>query len=466
MKQRWVWALALIFGARYLLTAWFEPVHDSDLAWQQWLGHFVMLHHALPSALGPEAFAAQGSPWVPQEWVLSLAVAAVLGTPWFPVLAIAMVLVTLSVLFITAQAARRMGASHAATALCCGAVAFSMVQSVGVRAQVFGWMMLALFMLVIRTARGRAVWWAPVIAAVWANLHASAMLAPVLLGIYTAGTAIEERGWTPEVRKYTFLTAACALAICATPLGIRLPVYAVTLFSSPIRHVIDEWQPTTINSIGFAAGVLPFVLAMALLGFAKPWRWREVLLFVSMTVLSLTAGRNIPIAAIVIAPLVAQRLTAALPQRFEVGPMKGAFDSLAFAALPVMGSVLVALMLVRQPDVTRPSIPLHAVEVAAALPGEHRLYCEDFAWCSWALQHPSVSDFIDGRCDPFPARVWNQYTDVYEVKPRWNSILDRQNIDLVLAKRTRPLAAALRLSAGWRAIYTDSTYALFMRRTG
>lgn len=465
MNQRWIWAVALIFGARYLLTAWFEPVHDSDLAWQQWLGHYIVSHHALPSALGPEAFAAQGSPWVPQEWALSLAVAAVLGTAWFPLLAVAMVLVTVSVLFITANAASRMGASHAAAAICCTAVGFSMVQSVGVRAQVFGWMMLALFMFVVRTAPGRAKWWCVAIAAAWANLHASAMLAPVLLGLYTAGIALEERAITARVRGYALLTIACAGAICLTPLGVRLPVYALTLFSSPIRSVIDEWQPTTINSIGFAAGVLPFILAMALLGFAKPWRWREVLLFAAMTVLSLTAGRNIPIAAIVIAPLVAQRLTQALPARFEVGPLNNHLERIMFAALAVSGSLLIGVMLARQPDVRKPSIPLRAVEVAAAVPGTHRLFCEDFAWCSWALRHTNMSDFIDGRCDPFPARVWNQYTDVYEVKPRWRSILDRENIDLVLTKRTRPLAQALALS-GWRKIYTDSTYALFMRRAG
>jgi hypothetical protein len=291
------------------------------------------------------------------------------------------------------------------------------------------------------------------------------MLAPVLLGIYTAGIALEERAITPNVRRYALLTIACAGAICLTPLGVRLPVYALTLFSSPIRSVIDEWQPTTINSIGFAAGVLPFVLAMVLLGFSKPWRWREVLLFTAMTVLSLTAGRNIPIAAIVMAPLVAQRLTSALPAGFDVGTLKNRFERLMFAALAVSGSLLIGVMLARQPDVRKPSIPLRAVEVAAAVPGAHRLFCEDFAWCSWALRHSNVSDFIDGRCDPFPARVWNQYTDVYEVKPRWRSILDREHIDLVLTKRTRPLAQALALS-GWRKIYTDSTYALFMRRAG
>jgi hypothetical protein len=243
-------------------------------------------------------------------------------------------------------------------------------------------------------------------------------------------------------------------------------VYALTLFSSPIRHVIDEWQPTTIDSIGFAAGVLPFILVMVLLGFSKPWRWREVLLFAAMTVLSLTAGRNIPVAAIVIAPLVAQRLTTVLPSRFEVGALKNGMERAMFAALAIAGSLLVGILLARQPDVRKPSIPLRAVEVAAALPGTHRLYCEDFAWCSWALRHANISDFIDGRCDPFPERVWDQYTDVYEVKPRWSNILDRQSIDLVLTKRTRPLAQALHLSGGWRAIYTDSTYALFMRRAG
>lgn len=466
MKQRWVWAVALIFGARYFAAAWFEPQHDGDLGWQQWLGQYILAHGALPKSLGPEAFAAQGSPWVPQEWALSLLVAHVLGTPWFGVLAFAMALIAASVIVITGAAARRMGASELAIAVCATAVAFSMVQSFGVRAQVPGWLMLALFMLVLRTLPEQRQWWLVPLTVLWANLHASVMLAPVLLGIWTAGVALEERAWNARTRRYAVLTVAAAVALCLTPLGVHLPAYALTLSTSPIRSLISEWQPTTIESIAFAAGLLPFILLMCLAGFARPWRWTEVLVFTAATVLSLTAGRNIPVASIIIAPLAARRLTDILPERFDIAPMKSALERLGFAALGAGGSILVAVLLIQMPHFTETAVPVRAIAVAAAVPGTHRIYCEDFAWCSWALAHPNLREFIDGRCDPFPAHIWKDYETVYKVHPRWNRILNRERIDVVLAARTRPLAEALRLSGAWRQIYIDSTYALFIRRAG
>lgn len=464
MKQRWLWPLALIFGARYAVSAWFEPLHDSDLAWQQWLGHYITAHGALPTALGPEAFAAHGAPWVPQEWALSLLVSWTFGTPWFGALAIGMAIAAIGVLVLTAWTARRMGASETAIALCCAVVAFSLVQSFGVRAQVLGWVLLALFALVLRTAPARTQWWVVPIAMLWANLHASAMLAPVLLGIWTAGIALEERAWNAHVRHYVLLTAATAVAICITPLGVRMPLYAVTLFSSPIRQVIDEWQPTTIHFFAFSAGLLPFILFMTIAGFSKPYRWTEVFLFAAVTVLSLTAARNVPIASILVAPLIARRLSAVLPARMEVVPMTRPSERAGFFALAAAGSLAVAFLLVRQPTLARSSVPLQAIAVATEQPGTHRLYCEDFAWCSWALGHDNLRAFIDGRCDPFPARIWDQYTAVYEIRPRWHRILNEQRIDLVLAKRSRPLAQALRLTGEWREVYSDSTYALFTRR--
>lgn len=466
MKARWLWPLALIFGARYAVGAWFEPLHDSDLAWQQWLGHAIRAHGALPSALGPETFAAQGAPWIPQEWALSLLVSFALDTPWFSLLAIGMALVAVGVLVITAQTARRMGSSHTAIAVCGVAVGLSLVQSFGVRAQVLGWLMLAGFTLLLRTAPMRTQWWIVPLTVLWANLHAGAVLAPALLAIWTAGVALEERAWNARVRHHLLLTAAAALAIFATPLGPRMPVYALTLLGSPIRHVIDEWQPTTIAFFAFSAGVLPFILLTSVLGFAKPWRWSEVFTFAAATVLSLTAARNVPIASILIAPLAAQRLSSVLPARLEIAPLTRRTEQIAFYALAFAGSIAVAILLAREPTFARSSVPLAAITAATAVPGTHRLYCEDFAWCSWALAHGNLRTFIDGRCDPFPARIWQQYLAVYEVKPRWNAILDAQRIDLVLATRTRPLAQALRLTGKWREIYTDSTYALFIRRAG
>ena len=464
MKQRWTWALALFFFVQYAVTAWFEPLHDSDLAWQRWLGAFIMRHGALPSALGPEAFAAHGAPWVPQEWALSLAVSAAFGTPWFALLALVMAAAAAGVVLLAAAGARRLGAGETATALCAAAAGFSMWQSFGVRAQVLGWFMLALLLFIVRGRPSARSWWSVPVVAVWANLHASAVLAPALLAIRSAGVVLEERAWNARVRHHLALTAAAAAATCLTPLGMRLPLYAFALFRSPIRAQINEWQAPTIHAFALDAGVLPLVLVFCVLGFARPFRWSEIFTFATCGALALAAGRNIPVAAIAVAPLAAQRLSGALPARLEIPALVPLLERIGFFALAAAGSAAVVALSLATSPVARPSVPLRAMDAAAALPGTHRLYCEDFAWCSWALAHANLREFIDGRCDPFPSRVWKSYEAVYELQPTWRAALDANRIDLVLASRSRPLAQALALEGGWRRVYTDSTYALFIRR--
>src|SRR5579872_2226109 len=68
-------AIIVVFCARFLMGALSFPAHDGDIAWQQWLGTYVLHQHMLPKQLGPETFTSSGAPWIPQEWAFSVAVA-------------------------------------------------------------------------------------------------------------------------------------------------------------------------------------------------------------------------------------------------------------------------------------------------------------------------------------------------------------------------------------------------------
>src|SRR5579884_2778256 len=85
-------AIVAVFCARFLMGAWFYAGHDGDLAWQQWLGAYILHAHHLPQHLGHETFTAPGSPWVPQEWAFSVAVAWFSAHGRFSVLAVLSVL--------------------------------------------------------------------------------------------------------------------------------------------------------------------------------------------------------------------------------------------------------------------------------------------------------------------------------------------------------------------------------------
>lgn len=457
-------AIALIFLARFAAGAWFDPGRDGDVAWQHWLGLQILQTGHLPLALGREAYTAAGAPWVPQEWALSLAIALTLNTPAFILLVAITALAGFSVLLLTARASRILGASTIATAIAVFCVGFSMLESYGIRAQVFAWALLAAVMFVLRCVQGRSRWWIVVLVALWANLHASALLAPALLLLWTAGIAVQERAWSANLRQHLLLTLASGAAVFATPLGYRLPLYTIALIHSPIRTAINEWQPSDFTAPSFTFGALPLMLAMLFFSLRGPRRWSEIFVSAAVAWLAITAVRNVPVCAIVIAPFVAARLSEYLPERLRVNTI---FLERPVTALLYVGCLFAALVsalsLAVTPEFKNGNLPVRAIAALAAEPGTHHVYCEDFAWCSLALAYPNLREFIDGRCDPFPLTVWKDYETVFYAKRGWREVLTRRGVDAIVVDKKRTLARALPSWHDWRLVYADARYRLFVR---
>lgn len=463
--MRIAWAIIAIFGARFATIAWHYRGQDADLAWQQWLGNQILSFHRIPAQLGLETFTATGSHWVAQEWLFSTAVAATVPTWRFHLLAIAVALAAVCALGVTAWRAHRRGASTFATTLTTALVGLAMMQSFGVRAQIFGWALLAIIMLLLDMESPLIFLIIP-LTVVWANLHASALIVPALVGVWALGTAIEDRAWTPRLERNVVLTVGTALAVLLTPLSWHLPAYAVALQTSAIRGSISEWQPPDLTIPAFYAGLLPLVAMACFFGIAAPReRWRDGMLFAVMTVLAFTAIRHMSLCAIVIAPMVAQRLSSAIPLRSRVNAVLAERASQALViATSALAAFLIILNLNQTPAVAQSSLPNAAIARIAHMSEVRKLYCEDFAWCSMALPAKNMRVFIDGRCDPYPNSVWKSYLDIRNVTPRWSSALDAYRVDTVLAKAGRPLAQILRTEKRWRILYHDHGYVVFVRQ--
>ncbi len=445
----WLAALALRFPAR-----------DGDLLWQRWLGERILREHAIPRALGPETFAADGAPWTPHEWLFSTALAWTgdhglpWALPWLCALAAALVLIAMAL-----RCGRRgvspLGAS-AAVLVC----AFAMMQSFGVRAQVLGWAGLSVVVLLLETD-GPWAWAAVPATAVWANLHASAFLAPATAALIALAALLRDRAWSPAVRRSTLVAAGCGAATLATPLGFDLVRYAGALLTSPIRASIDEWSATSISNAGFLAGALPLLLILAAFGVRASLRDRLVAFVFALLLFS--AVRNVPVFALVAAPIA----FAALPRaRTGVVTAGTAARSAAWVTLAVVAccGVGIAVLSWRAAPPAGEAMPLGTAHVLLAQTRTPpRVFCENFAWCSLFLSEP-VTFYMDGRCDPYPAPLWRDYRDVVRGNRRWAAILDRERIDAVLAHRDGALDSLLAERRGeWRRIASDPVADLYVR---
>jgi hypothetical protein len=460
---KYAWFVLAILTARFAVTAVDFPAGDGDLAWQRWLGRTIVTTRHIPRALGAESFTASGAPWTPQEWAFGIGASlGTTGLPW-ALFALAVTACAIAALALVGYRAVRRGAAPIAVALVVTAAGLAMFESFGVRAQVVAWPMLALTLLLLDN-EGPWMWAVVPVAALWSNLHASAMLAPLLAASVALGRWSEDRAWTPRLRRSVAVTAATALAICVNPFGIGLPEYAVSLFSSPIKTHISEWEPTNVSMISFAIGSLPLLLGAIVLGVVTRRSRSDALIVAAFTFLLFFAARNIAVFAIVIAPLVAVSMTQALGLSVE-RQEQARLDWVGKYGLPgfaVMLAVVVGMGLYRSEARTELTMPYKEIAALEHTPGEHRIFCADFAWCSFFIGAPHQSVFLDGRADPYPADVWNDFVTIAFLQPHWREQLDAHGVNALIAERGKPIDQAMGL-IGWRKVTEDQKFRLWVR---
>jgi hypothetical protein len=468
--MRYGWLVVAVFAARYLVTAIAYPQVDGDLSWQRRLGETILRGGGIPHALGAETFTAAGAPWLPHEWLFSVGAAlATNGVGWVlfsgTIAGCAIAALALSALW-----AERRGASSKAIALCTACAGIALFMSFGVRVQVAAWPLLVAFIMLLE-CEGPVAWWALLVAAVWSNVHGSAVLAPLLAGIVAAGLWLNARRLTPRVVRTLAIAAASLPAICLNPLGWKLPAYALMLMHSPIRANISEWQATGIGQLSFAYGALPLLLIVVLCGKARRdggrfAGWDQVFIIAAFSWLLLGAARNIALFALVASPAAAVALTHSFRwfARDETpdDPRHAWIPRFALPAIALGCAVVLAVGLLRGQARAEDDLAGPAIRALARAPGDHRVLCTDFAWCGVLVGRPHIRVFLDGRADPYPGPVWDAYLEITRLRPAWKTELRAHGVDTVLAGRDGPLDQALAAVGGWRAAYADKQYRLWL----
>ena len=466
--MKYAWLVLGIFAARFFATAIAFPQVDGDLSWQRWLGATILARGGIPRVLGSETFSAPGAPWTPQEWLFSLAAtSAKSGIAW-DVFAGGIALGALGALALGSWHAVRRGASERAVAVTLVFAGFSLFASFGVRVQVAAWPLLALFVFLL-DVQGPWAFAAIAVAAVWSNVHASAMLAPVIATIAAIAAFVDDRGPSPAARRLALVAVGSAAAICANPFGIGLPRYALSLFGSPFKSMISEWHATDLGDATFAFGALPLLLACTAVVLGGARRTRDTALLMAFAYLLLGAARNVALFGIVALPIVAPALTRAFAFFATSRALVDArADRIARVVLPTFGAILaivVTIGLLRSSARTHDELASRAIASVATLPGERRLFCADFAWCGLAVGVPRVRVFLDGRADPYPLRVWTDFDTIARSRPGWRATLDRYDVNTIVVARDEPLDRVLALVAArdWHVSYREKKFRVWAR---
>jgi hypothetical protein len=455
-----------------VLAALLAPMSTVDLTYHLRAGAEILDTGAIPS-VDTWTFTAAGLPWVDQQWgsQVILVLAERLGG-WT---GLALVRAVLSgVIFgCLVVIARRRGLDARMTALLVLIAFLVAAPAMALRPQLLGMACFAVVLLLIadRRTRPRGLWLVPVVVAVWANLHGSFFLGPLVLGLVWLED-LHDRG--PSPHRALVVAAVSVVAACLTPFGPAVWVYAVGLSTNPeVTARITEWQPTSLRSVPgllFFASALAVAAIIARRGRATSWptlAWLAV--FFAIGVVAQRGVAWWPLAAVV---AVAGMLPAStLPSRDPRTdpPTIRRLNVVIVGALVLAG---VALLPVWRPVDPGTGVPMgvltHAPSgVTAALrdasgPGDHVFNLQTWgSWFEYAL--PDLPVAIDSRIELFPHEIWDTYAAVGAGVEGWEVQLQAWDVRFVAISPDQADFLDRLLAAGWTERYTGTDGVLLSR---
>ena len=481
-----------------ILIADARQIADPDLWSHLRFGQAALAGHNLTATLLGSglarrdiySYSAFGDQWRDPEWLSEVLMAAFYnhaGIIGLKIWKFACVAATLGFLMIGLAAS---GAAPATQLNLLMVAALALWPQMQFRPQLFTFALLAamLAMLARENYRGAArLWVIPPMMVLWSNLHGGFIVGLVALAAY-AGVAgftdvIAGKGWGCGMR-LGVLTAIATVATFVTPYGLESWDAVLHSVGNQATHTaITEWQPLWRAMVHqwhqFAFGELSYLLALGLMAalmvsFVRTPRVGDlpmVAIAVLMSVGSLVAARNIPLAVIACAiPLarVTARAAARTAAEDEAAqrtalPERSGFNQWTVVALAIFVVISMGLFSPRlEADMALPS-------GAVAFMQRHDLHgnlLNDYDWGSYLIWHiePRSKLFIDGRCETvFPDKVINDYIQFYFNFAQAGRVLRAYPHDLILIPPEAPAYRLLENSPEWKLVYRDQTAVLFVR---
>ncbi len=290
--------------------------------------------------------------------------------------------------------------------------------------------------------------------AVWANLHGAFVVGVGVVGLVCLGHALDVRTFTRPL----IVLGSTVLAGLLTP--FFLDGYLHALVVPAVSTEINEWRALDLTDPADWSFLVVPLLALALMLFTRRWTRLEALLpLLALSIASILAIRNSPLAAIVGGSEVAVGLSGLrLPALREWARPRAPAIRLG---IWVAGAVLVVQSTSGLAQMGDPEPAFFPVHTAPLIPAGCRLLNEygDGGYLI-ATRWPEVSVSQDGRNDLYgAARIAQQERLLGSGTPEE---VAGAGIGCVLAEPDRPLSDLLRASPGWALIAEDRASALFV----
>lgn len=456
-----------------VLAALIANLPSVDLAYHLRAGEEILAGAGIPS-VDTWTFTAAGTAWTDQQWGAQVILAAIYqlgGWTGLVILRAALIGIIFGCLF--AIGLRRGLGMRRAAWLTLAAFVVSAV-ALGLRPQLIGMALFAIVLLLVtdRRAHPGRLWAIPLLVLVWANVHGSFFLGPVVLGLALVED-LHDR--VTGAHRLLLIAVVATIAACVTPFGPAVWGYALGLSTnSEVTARITEWQPTslrTIPGIMFFGSALAVVALIARRGRATPWptlAWLAVFFLIGDYAIRGVAWWPLgAVAAIAGVVVTGPALDPTRPEAYG-SPRMRRLNLVVAGAIVLVG---VALLPPWRP--LDPALGAPAGIVGNAPPGitaalremarpTDRLFNPQ-PWGSWfEFALPDLPVAIDSRIELFPPAIWDTYETIVVGGGDWAAQLHNWGVTIVVVGEGETAMADRLGAAGWRPVYADADGSLLV----
>jgi hypothetical protein len=462
-------AAVTLFYCLFLFQGYQKLFRDSDAGWHIRTGEAILHTGELPRT-DPYSFTRAGQPWFAWEWGSDVVDGAIHRTAG---------LTGVALFYGTVIAAgvwlwfRLHWAIEANFLIACG-MAPLLLSTCNIhwlaRPHVISWLFLLCAVLYaerVQEIGSRQLLAIAAFTALWANVHASFFLAPVIALIYLL------RAPAPGPRPLAPVLVAL-LAPLLNPYGYHLYIHIFRyLTDSELLSRIGEFQSFDFHAAG-SGQIIAAVIVGVGGGFLALTQGRvhHFLLAMLFSALGLRSARALPLVALVLLPIANAAITRWLEaepwaQRFlrysaRLRQLDSRMSGLAWA--PIV--VIACFALLRVPGIQAATgFPADQFPVAAwsYIPPAARLFAPDkFGGYLIYRSVGTLKVFFDGRSDLYGAEFLKQYARLTQVRPGWREYWDSFGFTHALLPNDYSLIPALE-QAGWKPVYHDGTATLLAR---
>lgn len=477
-----------------VLTLTFLPIVDPDFFWHVKIGELVLESGRLPRS---EVFShtAADQAWVVQGWFSDVVLHVVwnsAGVFGVRALIASLLVATWWVIYRSV----RLYVHRPETALILSAVGVALLEpAVAPRPTIATALGLAVVLhsLLAYRRSGQSRWLLalPLSFAVWPNVHFGYLAGMGLALLFMASDVLERLvPLKHALREPGVLIGArpmlvgllCVAAVGANPHGYIVLWDAIQMAIDGAQSPISEWQsPSFGNIIGKLVyfGIAAFFVARA---FArKSVSWLDLVVPLAVIGAALSAARHIALMGVVLAPFLARAVaswdsrdfdvrlgrlsrSAAIASR-EMGPRASSRLNMALVATVTLVLALVLPTVNEKFDeVAKRFQPSGAADFIL----EHELKGPLFntynggGYLIYRL-YPRERVFIDGRYNPYPKRVFDDYLAITNGAPDWFVRLESYSVNVIVSETTASFRQLLLLRPEFRLVYEDPYFSVLVR---